>query len=230
MAEKFEIRNQLDKDLIELLKDEKFYQYYQFLISENKKYNLTRITDVNDVYYKHFYDSIYLSKLINLDNQEILDVGSGAGFPSIPLRIINPKIQITIIDSLNKRIHFLEELIGILKISNVKLIHGRAEELAKKQFYDIVVARAVAKLNILAEITLPYVKTGGFFVAMKSVNFENELSEANSAIAKLGGKVISADKYKIDENEEHVLIIIKKISPTPSMFPRQFGKIKKSPL
>ncbi len=230
MGEKFELREYLDQEINSFLQNEKFYKYYEFLISENKKYNLTRITEINDVYYKHFYDSLYINKVVDLKNKSILDVGAGAGFPSVPLSIINKDIEITIIDSLRKRINFLKGLIEILAVDNITLINGRAEELEKKHLYDVVTARAVAKLNILAEITIPYVKKGGFFIAMKSLNFEDELKEASEAIKKLGGKIIETITYSISEDEKHTLIIIKKIEDTPSIYPRHFSKIKKSPL
>jgi 16S rRNA (guanine527-N7)-methyltransferase len=230
MIEKFKSREYLDEKLNKLLENEKFLEYYKFLVSENNKYNLTRITEIDEVFYKHFYDSIFLYDVIETKNKTILDVGSGAGFPSIPLKIIEPTIKPSIIDALNKRIEFLKHLIDKLDLHDVKLIHGRAEELSKSYKYDIVTARAVSKLNILAELTLPFVKLGGYFIAFKSVNYQEELNEAGKGIEKLGGVIDRVVKYPISREEEHVLIIIKKIKNTPEMYPRHFGKIKKSPL
>ena len=230
MPSNFNSREYLDKDLNKFLENEKFNTYFNYLIQENEKYNLTGITDIDEVYYKHFYDSIYISKVINLENKSILDVGSGAGFPSLPLRIINESIKVTIIDSLTKRITFLNELCKILDLNDVSVINGRAEEIEKKHFFDIVTARAVARLNILAELTIPHVKKGGYMIAMKSVNFETELKEAEKAILKLGGIVEAVKKYQISKNEYHVLILIKKIKDTPDEYPRSFSRIKRSPL
>ncbi len=230
MSENFKVREYLDPKLNDFLKNEKFLRYFEFLASENTKYNLTRITEIDEVYYKHFYDSLYLSKVIDVEHKSILDVGSGAGFPSIPLKIIYPSLKPTIIDSLNKRIDFLKELVKRLELENVRFIHGRAEEQDKIKKYDIVTARAVARLNILAEISLPYVKIGGYFIAFKSMNYEEELKEAKAAITKLGGKVNDIISYPVSIDENHVLIIIEKIKATPDIYPRHFSKIKKSPL
>lgn len=226
----FKNRDYLDPSVNELLKNPKFQKYYEYLIAVNKFMNLTRIIEEEDVYYKHFYDSIILSKYIDLDNQTILDVGAGAGFPSIPLRIINETIKVTIVDSLNKRIKFLSDLTQKLQLSNCELIHGRAEELGKNQLFDIVTSRAVARLNILSELTIPYVKKGGYFIALKSINYQEELEEAMSAIEKLGGVLERIETYSISNSEERVLIFVKKIRDTKSVYPRHFSKIKNKPL
>ncbi len=226
----FKERDNLDINLNKRLNDFKFNKYYQILIETNKKTNLTRITDETEVYYKHFYDSIVLSKWLNLSNKSLLDIGAGAGFPSIPLKIIEPSLDITIVDSLNKRILFLTELIKQLDLENIKLIHGRAEEFPLKNNFDFVSSRAVARLNILVELTLPFVKIGGYFIAYKSIKYQEELKEAMSGIKLLGGKVESIKEYLISENEMHVLIFIKKIKSTPLNYPRIYGKIKKNPL
>ncbi len=226
----FNVRENLDKDMNQLLKNPKFNTYYEYLMEVNKITNLTRITEEDSVYYKHFYDSIILSKYIDIKNKKFLDVGAGAGFPSIPLKIIEDSLKVTIVDSLNKRINFLNDLMIKLDLSNVTLIHSRVEELKSKESYDIVTARAVAKLNILAEITIPYVKVGGYFIAFKSVNYKEELNEALPGIAKLGGKVDKVVEYEINDDEKRVFILIKKIKKTDSIYPRHFGKIKKAPL
>lgn len=226
----FKTREYLDSNINVLLKNGKFNKYYKYLITENLHTNLTRIVDEDEVYYKHFYDSIILSKYYDLDNKKILDVGAGAGFPSIPLRIINDSLSVTIVDSLNKRIKFLNNLIEIIVVDNINLIHGRAEELGKNQKYDIVTSRAVARLNILSELTIPFVKKGGYFIAYKSINYQDELNDAMNAIEELGGKLERIEEYLISDSEKRVLIFIKKIKDTKKQYPRQFGKIKKKPL
>lgn len=226
----FNRRDYLDKNLNEYLENPKFIQYYNELIEANKFTNLTRITDLDSVFYKHFYDSIILINHLDLSNKTVLDVGAGAGFPSIPLKIINDSIKVTIIDSLNKRIKFLNDLTDKLKLEEVELIHGRAEELSEKNKFDIVTSRAVARLNILVELTLPFVKVGGYFVAYKSINYSEELEEAKKGIITLGGQVEKVIEYNVSENEKRVLIFIKKIKKTNDLYPRIFGKIKKSPL
>ncbi len=226
----FTKREYLDSDLNKLLEDSKFYKYYEELISINKITNLTRITDLDSVYYKHFYDSIILTKYLLTKDKTILDVGAGAGFPSIPIKIIDNTVKITIVDSLNKRIKFLETLVDKLSLSNVNLIHGRAEELSKLNKFDIVTSRAVARLNILVELTLPFTKVGGYFIAYKSFNYQEELLEAKNGINILGGSIEKVIEYDISKDEKRVLIFIKKIKETNSKYPRIYGKIKKSPL
>lgn len=226
----FTKREYLDNDLNKLLDNPKFYQYYEALINTNKITNLTRIIDLDSVYYKHFYDSIILSKYLSTKDKNLLDVGSGAGFPSIPIKIIDDTIEVTIIDSLNKRIKFLATLIDKLLLNKVNLIHGRAEELSKINKFDIVTSRAVARLNILVELTLPFVKVGGYFVAYKSLNYEEELIEAKNGIKTLGGTVEKIVEYDISKDEKRALIFIKKIKETNNQYPRIYGKIKKSPL
>ncbi len=223
-------RTNLDVDLNKLLDNPKFYQYFQSLTEANKIMNLTRIIDIDSVYYKHFYDSIVLTKCVNLKHKTLLDVGAGAGFPSIPLKIVEDDLNITIVDSLNKRIKFLETLTNELSLEGVTLIHGRAEELSKKKLFDIVTSRAVARLNILAELTIPFVKIGGYFIAYKSINYQEELEEAMNAIETLGGQVEVVEEYNINDDEVRVLIIIKKIKATKPIHPRIFGKIKNNPL
>lgn len=209
---------------------DKFDKYYHFLERENQVMNLTAIVSEDEVYLKHFYDSLCLSKAVLLKDQKVLDVGSGAGFPSIPLKIAFPNLHITIVDSLNKRIGFLKRLTDLLALDDVQLINGRVEEIPTKENYDIVTARAVAKLNILQELCLPFVKTGGYFIAMKSINHEEELAEAKLGIHKLGGKVERVIEYEVLPDLKHVLIVIKKIKPTESIYPRNYSQIKKRPL
>jgi len=207
-----------------------FALYHDFLIQKNTVMNLTAITDKSEVYKKHFLDSLFLSKAFAPQEQTLLDVGSGAGFPSIPLKIIFPKLQITIIDALEKRIKFLAELVNLLGLQTVTLIHGRVEDSLIKNSYDIVTARAVAKLNILTELCLPFVKLNGLFVAMKVANFQTELAEAQTAITILGGSLLQNQVYSLDETTNRALIVIQKSQLTGPMYPRPFSKIKKNPL
>jgi 16S rRNA (guanine527-N7)-methyltransferase len=221
---------EFNQELWDLLKNPNFLLYFQDLIEANKVMNLTNIVEEKAVYEKHFYDSIILSKALDIKNKSILDIGAGAGFPSLPLKLIEPSLEVTIIDSLYKRINFLYEISRIFKLDKLELIHGRAEEMNKNTLYDLVTARAVARLNILAELALPFVKIGGYFIAYKSLSYETELTEALNAIRLLGGEVEEIIEYEINEELHHILILIKKNKPTPSIYPRIFGKIKKSPL
>jgi len=207
-----------------------FEMYYEYLINQNEVMNLTTITQKDEVYLKHFYDSLWLTKVGSFENAKLLDVGSGAGFPSIPLKIINPTIKVTIVDALQKRIDFLSRLSEKLNISDNKLIHGRIEEFIMKNFFDYVTARAVARLNILTELCLPFVKVGGKFIAMKSINYEEELEEAKHAIEKLGGELQEVIEYPLADDLNHVLIIVKKVRNTTDFYPRSFSLIKKKPL
>lgn len=228
MREQFEL---LLKDLnIELTqkKYDQFIKYYEILIEWNSKINLTAITEFNDVFIKHFYDSLCLVKGIDLSNQSILDVGSGAGFPSIPLKIIYGDLDITIIDSLNKRINFLKVLVNELGIE-AKLIHGRAEEHKNKNVYDIVTARAVSNLQVLSEICIPFVKKGGYFISLKGSNYSEELKHSENAIKTLGGKLEDVIEYDI-MGSGRTLIIISKVKETNSKYPRNYGRIKSKPL
>lgn len=211
----------------------KFDLYYEFLVDYNQNVNLTAITEYDDVMIKHFYDSLILSKALPDTNITLLDVGAGAGFPSVPNAIVNSKIDVTIVDSLNKRIVFLNELIKKLELKNVKAIHARAEEYAinNREKFDFVTARAVARLNILIELCMPFVKVGGFFVAMKSKDADDEMKEAINGIKLLGGEVVSKMDFKLPyDMGERELILIKKIKNTPIKYPRKFSIIKNKPL
>ena len=205
-----------------------FETYYQLLIEWNDKINLTSITLEEEVYTKHFFDSICLTKAIPLSNQSLLDVGSGAGFPSIPLKIIYPDLKVTIIDALNKRIKFLNELTNALEI-DVELIHGRAEEYKRKNSFDLVTARAVANLRMLSELCIPFVKVGGYFMAMKGPSYKSELSDSKNAIKILGGKTEQTVEYEIENQFRSIIKVIKK-EKTKDKYPRIFGKIKSKPL
>lgn len=213
----------LDDNQLEL-----FNKYYHHLIEWNKKMNLTTITDENEVYIKHFYDSLCFSKIQSLHDDMILDVGSGAGFPSIPLLIAYPNLKVTIIDAQLKRITFLESLIKELNLQ-AKLIHGRAEEFHFKNHFDIVTARAVSNMQVLTELCLPFARVGGRFVALKGPNYDEELKSSEHAINVLGGKVDSVVTYEFD-GQFRSLIAINKIEKTISKYPRKYSQIKKSPL
>ena len=209
-------------------KYEKFIMFYEILVEWNDKINLTSITDFEDVFMKHFYDSLCLVKSINLNNQRLLDVGSGAGFPSIPLKIIFDELDITIIDSLNKRIKFLEALTKSLDVK-VRLIHGRVEDHNFRNHYDVVTARAVSNFRMLTELCLPFVKVGGLFIAFKGPKYKEELEEGRNAIDVLGGKLSKIIEYDVD-NQQRSLIVIDKITSTEKQYPRIYSKIKSKPL
>jgi 16S rRNA (guanine527-N7)-methyltransferase len=205
-----------------------FDTYFRLLVDWNQKLNLTSITERDEVYLKHFIDSLSLVRAVALSNQHILDVGSGAGFPSIPLKIVFPEIRITIIDAIQKRIVFLEELSSQLGIQ-VTLIHGRVEELPHREHYDIVTARAVANLRILSELCIPFVCVGGYFLAMKGPQFQEEVDESKQAFDILQAQLVDIITYEI-EHLDRSIIKLKKLHPTPEKYPRRFKKIKSKPL
>lgn len=211
-----------------------FEEYYKFLVEYNEHVNLTAITDYDGVYYKHFYDSLTLSLALDVTKPiNLVDVGAGAGFPSIPNAIVFNNLNVTIIDALNKRINFLNELIAKLKLNNAKALHARAEEYAAfhREEADVVTARAVARLNILAELCIPLVKVGGFFVAMKSVESEQEFLEAKGAIKTLGAEHLKTISVELPNQMGHrEILVFKKVNKTPSKYPRQFSQIKNKPL
>lgn len=221
---------------------EQFQQYYELLIQWNKVMNLTSITEYEEVMIKHFLDSVSLVTLFpNLLNQEestkrtMLDLGTGAGFPGIPLKIICPNLSVVLMDSLNKRVRFLEEVIHKLGLKNITAVHARAEEAARKDNYreqfDFCVSRAVARLNSLTELCLPFVKRGGFFVPYKAAKLKEELEEASFAISVLGGQVKKVETFFLPHSEmERSLVLIEKIKETSSSYPRGGGKPLKAPL
>lgn len=210
-----------------------FDLYYQTLVEWNEKMNLTAITKEEDVYLKHFYDSLTPSFDFKFDHQSLCDIGAGAGFPSIPLKIVYPDLKITIVDSLSKRITFLNHLIEILELNDVEAIATRAEDYAlnHRESFDIVTARAVARLNILDELCLPLVKINGYFITLKGKIAGEELKEAKNGIKILGGEVKKQVDFNLSSSEDHRCnIYIQKIKNTPIKYPRQFSKIKKRPL
>ena len=221
------------KQQIQLINDKKdiFEKYYEKLVSYNQKVNLTAITDKAQVFTKHFLDSILPIDAIPVGST-VVDVGAGAGFPSLPIKIVRDDIKITMVDSLNKRINFLNELTNELNIESTN-IHARAEDFAKlnREKFDVAVARAVAKLNTLLEYLLPLVKVGGMVLAFKGNNFNEELEEAQNALSVLGGEYIKTFQFNLpNEQGERNIIVIKKIKPTPANFPRDKNLPKLKPL
>ncbi len=216
---------------------QQFETYYTLLIEWNEKINLTAITAKKEVYLKHFYDSLTLAFSHSFDQKDIrlCDVGAGAGFPSIPLKILFPDLNVTIVDSLNKRITFLQLLIEELGLTEVSLYHDRAETFGKnvdfRESFDFVTARAVARLNVLTELCLPLVKKEGYFIAMKAAKSEEEVQEAKKAISLLGGKWIEDLSITLpsSEDERHLLVIQKK-KETPKKYPRKPGTPNKQPI
>lgn len=216
---------------VTLEKLEKLEKYYELLISFNEKINLTAITDKNEVYLKHFYDSLTIVKVIDLEKQETLcDVGTGAGFPGVVLKIFYPHLKLTLVDALNKRIIFLQELVKELGLENVEFVHARAEEYALKnrEKFDVVTARAVASLNVLLEYTIPMVKVSKYFIAMKAnENLENYKNAFNLLDVET---VINQEFLLPIENSKRMLIKFKKNRVTDKKYPRRFSEIKKKPL
>ena len=211
---------------------EKLNTYYKMLIDYNTHTNLTRITEEKDVYLKHFYDSLTIIKAIKLNNQSVLDIGTGAGFPGLVLKIVFPNLKVTLVDSLNKRIIFLNNVIKELNLENIKAIHARAEEyiIDNREKFDIVTSRAVANLNILSELCIPYVKVGGYFIAMKA-EAEEEINLSQNVIKTLGGVLKDTIIFKLPkEDSVRTLIKIVKSVKTDSKYPRKFNEIKKKSL
>ncbi len=213
---------------------EMFYKYMQLLLKWNEKINLTAITDEDEIILKHFVDSLTVLKYIN-ENDKIIDVGTGAGFPGIPIAIMMPNVKITLLDSLNKRINFLNEVIKELDLKNVETIHSRSEDCGKdilyREKFDISIARAVANLSTLSEYLLPFIKTGGKMICMKGSEIEEELKNAQYAIKVLGGKIIARDEFTLPESDiKRNIIIVKKEQYTPKMYPRKAGLPAKEPI
>lgn len=212
---------------------EQFDIYYHMLVEWNEKMNLTNIVEKEEVYLKHFYDSLTLAFYHPLTNETLCDIGAGAGFPSIPLKIVFPNLQVTIVDSLNKRITFLNALFEALNLDGVEAVSARAEEYCKdhREAYDIVTARAVARFEILDELCLPLVKPGGYFIALKGASGKEEYDVAKSGISKLGGKLKNYHAFTLpNQGDNRMNFYIEKVAKTPLKYPRMFAKIKKSPL
>ena len=214
----------------------KFYKYYQLLIEWNKKINLTAITEISEVISKHFIDSIAILPILEQGKGlSLLDLGTGAGFPGVPLKIAEPSFKVDLVDSLRKRTDFLTMLISELELKEIKAIHSRAEELGKvkehRENYDVVSSRAVAKLSILSEYCLPFVKVGGKFISLKGPKAADEVKEAEQALEELGGKVQSIKELVLPATEEkRTILVIEKIKNTPDKYPRKAGIPTKRPL
>lgn len=213
---------------------QQFEDYMKLLLEWNEKINLTAITEENDIIQKHFEDSLTISKYIK-DNSTIVDVGTGAGFPGIPLKIAREDIDVTLVDSLNKRIKFLEDVIAKIQLKNIKALHFRAEEFGQNKKYresfDIATSRAVANLSTLVEYLLPLVKVGGICICMKGSEIKEELENSKKAIEILGGKIEKVEEFTLLESDiKRNIVIIKKIKQTPSKYPRKAGTPAKEPL
>ena len=215
---------------------EQFIKYHEILVEWNSFMNLTGITEYEEVVQKHFVDSLVLGKAINVDKiSNLIDIGTGAGFPGIPLKIAYPHLKVTLLDSLQKRIKFLDEVVKQLGLEEVETIHGRAEDYAKpsmkRETYDVVVSRAVANLASLSEYCLPYVKVGGYFIPYKSGKIDEELEESKKAVFLLGGKIENEVKFILPNSDiSRSLIKIEKVNPTPKKFPRKSGLATKEPI
>lgn len=213
---------------------EQFLTYYEMLIEKNKVMNLTAITDFDEVLEKHFEDSLSLIQAVDLEkSQAVIDLGTGAGFPGIPLKIAFPNLQITLADSLNKRILFLDDVIRELGLTGIDTVHGRAEDLAKNSDYrekfDLCVSRAVANLSTLSEYCLPFVKIGGKFISYKAGECDEEVAASKSSVFLLGGKISDIKKFELGESGR-AFVIIDKVSGTPKKYPRKAGTPSKDPL
>ncbi|NLK29301.1 MAG: 16S rRNA (guanine(527)-N(7))-methyltransferase RsmG [Clostridiales bacterium] len=214
---------------------EQFIRYHELLMEWNKVMNLTTITELNEVILKHFIDSLAIMKVKKPVNERIIDVGTGAGFPGIPIKIVFPDTDITLLDSLNKRIKFLNEVISELKLDKIHTIHGRAEDFGKdinyREKFDLCVSRAVANLSSLSEYCIPFVKEEGYFIPYKSGNSEEEINQAGNAIKQLGGRLEKVIEFNLPFSDiERTLVTIRKISKTPKKYPRSAGKPTKEPL
>lgn len=211
-----------------------FETYYDMLIDRNKVMNLTAITEFDEVMDKHFLDSVYLFRSIKLEaDYKLIDIGTGAGFPGIPLKIVFPELKITLLDSLNKRVGFINDVIEELNLNDIEAIHGRAEDIARdkayRASYDIAVSRAVANLSTLSEYCLPFVKIGGKFVSYKSGDCADEVDNAKAAIHLLGGKINKIDEFSYSNNSRS-FIVIDKVMNTSNKYPRKAGLPSKKPL
>lgn len=229
----------LEKELeIELneVQREQFNAFFELLVEWNQHMNLTGIVDYDEVLSKHFFDSLTCIKgLEDWQNKKVIDVGTGAGFPGVPMKIANPSMAITLLDSLSKRINFLEVVVETLKLDAVELVHGRAEDYGQnpdyREQYDVAISRAVANLSVLSEYVLPFIKVGGVFVAQKSLSASDEIEESEKAIEILGGKIRDIIEVKVPGIDiVHSLVVIEKVGKTPDKYPRKAGKPTKKPL
>lgn len=233
----FEKMQEKSKDLgvrFSVKQTEQFFEYMNLLIEWNEKMNLTAITEPDEIILKHFIDSITILKELE-DGSKLVDVGTGAGFPGIPLSIMNPTLKITLVDSLNKRLIFLQEVVNKLKLENIEIVHARAEEFGQNKKYreqfDISTSRAVANLATLSEYLIPLVKVGGKVISMKAAEAKQELNEAKKAIEVLGGTVEKVDEFNLPQSDiGRTVIIIRKNKITPNKYPRKPGTPSKEPI
>ena len=213
---------------------DQFKKYYQFLVEENEKINLTTITEETEVYIKHFYDSLKIKDVISIfDDMSLLDIGSGAGFPGIPLKILFPNLKLTIIEPTAKRVNFLKNVIQLLNLQQVELINNRAEDeiVNRRELFDLVTARAVATLPVLLELSIPYLKVKGVFLALKGSSYQEELDLSQSALKKLNCRVLEKYIYELPNNMGmRAIITIQKDQATNKMYPRKYSLIKKNHL
>lgn len=211
------------------LQEQQFIRYYEMLIEKNKVMNLTAITEFDGVVLKHYMDSLSIGTVMDMDKiTSMIDIGTGAGFPGIPIKIVYPHIKVTLMDSLNKRIKFLQEVINELELEGIDAIHSRAEDLAKREDYreqfDLCVSRAVANLSSLSEYCIPFLKKGGSFVSYKAGNSEDEINMAQKAIQILGGKIERTEEFFLPESDiARTLVVIEKVKETPKKYPRKAG-------
>lgn len=226
-----ELGIEYDSDMIE-----KFGQFKELLKEWNQKMNITAITEDDEIDIKHFLDSAAILKAgVFEGKKKVIDIGTGGGFPGVPMKILNPDLDMLLFDSLNKRLKFLDVVIDELNLENIETLHGRAEEFGRKEGYresfDIVVSRAVASLNTLSEYCLPFVKKGGYFIAMKGPEVDEEVELAKNAIDKLGGKIENKKDVHIPFSDlDHNILVIKKVKNTPKQYPRGGGNPRKKPL
>lgn len=227
--------NEFQLDISEHMQ-EQFDKYYELLVEWNKVMNLTGITDYAEVNAKHFADSLSIVKTVDMNNiHSLIDIGTGAGFPGIPIKIAFPHVKVTLLDSLNKRVKFLNTVIDELGLKDINAVHGRAEDVAKlseyRAKYDICVSRAVANLATLSEYCIPYVKNNGYFIPYKSGDIEDELKNSSKAVNILGGKIENTVKFELPGTDiKRSLVIINKIKETPKKYPRKAGMPTKEPL
>lgn len=216
---------------------QQFEQYFDMLVATNEHVNLTAITEKKDVYLKHFYDSLtvaFYEKELATTEKTLIDIGTGAGFPSLPLKIVLPQLKITMVDSLQKRINFLQEVVTNLGLSGVEIIHGRAEDIGQdrkyREAFDYATARAVARTSVLAEYTLPFVKVGGKFIVMKGAAAQQELADGKKALAILGGVLRDEFEFSLPNGDARDIQIVDKNKKTPKQYPRQAGTPSKKPI
>ncbi len=231
---KTEFINELNKIGITLSEHQlnQLDKYYKMLVEYNRNINLTAITDYNQVFLKHFYDSLTITKVIKLTNQKVCDIGTGAGFPGIVLKIVYPNLEITLVESLTKRCIFLNEVIKELNLKGITVVNQRAEEFSKNkiEYFDIITSRAVAKLNILLELSIKSLKIEGYYIALKA-NIDDEIRNISTCLAKLNASLDSITTFNLPiDNSLRNIIKIKKDSPTSSSYPRRYNEIKKKPL